>query len=37
MRAQAYVNGKDVPHEHVWSSVGKCMWSYCNARQGGTG
>ena len=25
----AYDNGRAVPHDHVWSSVGKCMWSYC--------
>jgi len=33
LRAQAYLNGRNVPHDHVWSSVGKCMWSYCKARQ----
>jgi len=30
-RAQAYVNGRDISHDHVWSSVGKCMWTYCTA------
>ena len=25
----AYVNGQYAPHDHVWSSVGKCMWTYC--------
>ncbi len=30
---QAYVNGRNVKHDHVWSSVGKCMWSECTARQ----
>ena len=30
---QAYVNGKDVPHDHVYSSAGRCMCTYCRAEQ----
>ena len=33
LRAKAYSNGRNVPHDHVWSSVGKCMWSYCVAKE----
>lgn len=31
---QAYRDGQDIPHDHVWSSVGKCMWTYCKAVRG---
>jgi hypothetical protein len=34
-RAQAYLNGRNVKHDHVWSSVGRCMWSECHARRSG--
>ena len=36
-RANSIANGQRVPHDHVWSSVGKCMWTFCRARQGATG
>jgi hypothetical protein len=25
--------GHEVPHDHVFSSAGRCMWPYCGARE----